>query len=82
MKYIMYEARDGSRLPVIFPVTMDHSDMNKLMQQHKTVLNPVSAGFVLVDESGVRCYGCSMTMQIGSTDEDARDIQLYLKIQY
>lgn len=65
MKYIMIEAEDGRRIPVIFPDCLTHSIVNRAMACAILVCTakravPVSAGFVSFE--GVTCSGESESL--------------------
>lgn len=61
-KYVVYDSEIGGLTMVIFPATMQHSDMAILLGKREEIL---SAGFLKVDKqtSTACCYGDSFSLQ-------------------
>lgn len=61
MKYIVLKTPDGDA-PILFPDSLVHSDVAAKLGP----LTVVSAGFVRWSAEGIRCYGHSASLRIGS----------------
>lgn len=90
MKYVVMQAKVGDltiELPVIFPDIMVHAEVAKhiggmLQRVHNfSNVHPVSAGDVGfgIDGDAVMCGGKSVSLKMGSRDEDAG---LILSVDY
>ena len=72
-KYIIINNRIGE-IPIIFPLFFGHNDFN--FNREKII----SAGFVLINETGISCYGESDSLGIKSRGkEDGELIKSYFK---
>lgn len=81
-KYVVVTDQFGNELPVVFPVSLNHSDLRGASWNGELV----SGGFVQFSvECGgdimVTCSGKSVTAGVGSRpDEDAKLIELHLNL--
>lgn len=78
MKYIIIRTKKGWEVPFIFPKEVDHDIKFEMVQRirHKESARGckriyadstvVSAGFIYITSTGFRCYGKSVTLEIGS----------------
>lgn len=74
MKYIVKEI-DGREFPILFEETIDHSRMAKCMGGIV-----VSAGFCYMDDTnGLWVQGKSVTLKIGSREDDKFVIKKHLR---
>lgn len=71
MKYLRFE-NSGF---VIFPSTVTHKDVSKLLRE-----KVVSAGFVGVDcDNNISCYGESETLKKSWLEDDAKKLRFQLE---
>lgn len=61
LKYVRLKAYDEI---IIFPMLLEHSTFKHL--------NPISAGFCYIDNGKVSCFGNSVSLGIGSKDDDTQ----------
>lgn len=75
MKYLMFQFEDGSKEPVLFSPSRDHSSMKDALPG-----KIVSGGMARIYEgdSAVYCYGESLTCHVRADAEDAGIIASYL----
>jgi hypothetical protein len=79
MKYIMFENDQGSKIPVMFPDEIVHSDFAEYIQHYFSMnqdeyITPVSAGFVTVS---AHCSGKSETLELQSHVDDSMHITFH-----
>lgn len=48
---------------VIFPMTLEHSSFEEM--------NPISAGFCIICNKSVKCYGESVSLELNSMSDDS-----------
>ena len=76
MKYIIFKGDWGLSRPVIFDSGLSHMEMvrnviDPLEWETETELKHkiLSAGFVILTDDGIQCYGRSETLDLGSREE-------------
>lgn len=77
MKYIMFDTKDGRKLPVIFADDLVHADVALVMARagRELGLFPSTAGFVTMGV--VATFGESETLKMKSNPKDATTINVY-----
>ena len=85
MKYIIVKGSHGLELPFIFAANISHADMaRKIINPHgwdteqEFKDNIYSAGFVVLTDKGLECYGKSHTLNIGTQKIDSKLINRML----
>lgn len=69
-KYIIFEDHDGSPQFIIFPSIIDHNKMALQLRLSKEIGNLISAGFIIVVDNKMKCYGKSISLNISSRGEE------------
>lgn len=78
MKYIMFQTKDGRKIPIIFPNFMVHSEVADKLKTIFSLTNSVkvvSAGEIKISVSN--CSGKSETLGVGVRKGDATLIHEY-----
>ena len=74
-KYINYLGPDGLEYPIIFPETLKHSEVNRMVTGIYPGFKAKSAGFIRLfvnDENKIKAdpYGASVSLGIQSSQDD------------
>lgn len=80
MKYIIVKGSFGLELPFIFDQSLSHIDVARNMvdphrwaEDEKELKHTIlSAGFVILTDEGLQCYGESHTLKMKSQEGDSR----------
>lgn len=75
MKYIMFQTKDGKKIPIIFPNFMVHSMVAERLQDLTLDGGIVSAGQIKISVSN--CNGYSESLKVGVRKGDAILIHEY-----
>jgi len=80
MKYIMYESPSQGYVPILFPATMSHNEINRVILNEWPGFVPVTAGEVkLNDNKEVVAFGHSQTLKLQSQPDDSVFISIALR---
>jgi hypothetical protein len=75
MKYIMFQTKDGRKIPIIFPNLMVHSQVASKLNDLIPDAEVISAGEISLKV--YKCYGHSTTLKVGVKKGDATLIHEY-----
>ena len=65
-KYIIFADEVGGDTVIIFPITLQHGDVARMLR-----MDTVSAGFVYFTRTGVEAFGESLSLGKKSREEDS-----------
>ena len=76
MKYIMFESPANGFVPVMFPAHIDHDKIARAIKHECPGWLVASAGHCSPATDGIRTYGESLTLKVGSEPVDGEIIDI------